>query len=75
VPCGPVNDIGGAFALAASLGLPSIVEMAEGARQVASPIALDATPASYRRIPPALGADGDAVRSWLCGDHPAPGGV
>jgi crotonobetainyl-CoA:carnitine CoA-transferase CaiB-like acyl-CoA transferase len=75
VPCGPVNDIGGAFALAASLGLPSIVEMAEGARQVASPIALDATPASYRRIPPALGADGDAVRSWLCGDDPAPGGV
>jgi crotonobetainyl-CoA:carnitine CoA-transferase CaiB-like acyl-CoA transferase len=75
VPCGPVNDVSGAFALASSLGLPSIVEMAEGARQVASPIALDATPPSYRRIPPALGADGEALRTWLCADGPLPGGA
>jgi crotonobetainyl-CoA:carnitine CoA-transferase CaiB-like acyl-CoA transferase len=75
VPCGPVNDVSGAFALASSLGLPSIVEMAEGARQVASPIALDATPPSYRRIPPALGADGEALRTWLGADGPLPGGA
>ena len=73
VPCGPVNDLRGAFALAASLGLPSIVEMAQGARQVASPIALDATPPAYRRIPPALGADDAAVRAWLRGDDRMPG--
>jgi crotonobetainyl-CoA:carnitine CoA-transferase CaiB-like acyl-CoA transferase len=70
VPCGPVNDVRGAFELAQSLGLPSIVEMAEGARQVASPIALGATPVAYRRIPPALGADDAAVRAWLRGGEP-----
>jgi crotonobetainyl-CoA:carnitine CoA-transferase CaiB-like acyl-CoA transferase len=74
VPCGAVNDVRGAFALAASLGLPSIVEMAQGARQVASPIALDATPVAYRRIPPALrGGDEAAVRAWLRGDDRMPG--
>jgi crotonobetainyl-CoA:carnitine CoA-transferase CaiB-like acyl-CoA transferase len=65
VPCGPVNDVREAFALASALGLGSIVEMAEGARQVASPIGLDATPVSYRRTPPRLGADDAAVRAWL----------
>jgi crotonobetainyl-CoA:carnitine CoA-transferase CaiB-like acyl-CoA transferase len=62
-----------AFALAASLGLGSIVEMAEGVRQVANPITLDATPVSYRRVPPALGDDDDAVRAWLRADDPRPG--
>ena len=65
-PCGPVNDIGDAFALAESLGLGSIVEMAEGVRQVANPIALDrdarSATAARRR---ALGADDAAVRAWL----------
>ena len=65
VPCGPVNDIRDAFALATELGLGSIVEMAEGVRQVANPISLDGTPVSYRRIPPRLGADDAAVRAWL----------
>jgi len=68
VPCGPVNDVREAFALAASLGLGSIVEMADGVRLVANPISLDATPVSYRRVPPALGDDDDAVRAWLRGD-------
>jgi crotonobetainyl-CoA:carnitine CoA-transferase CaiB-like acyl-CoA transferase len=75
VPCGPVNDVSGAFALASSLGLPSIVEMAEGARQVASPIMLDATPVGYRRTPPALGAGGADLRAWLRGDDRMPGGI
>jgi crotonobetainyl-CoA:carnitine CoA-transferase CaiB-like acyl-CoA transferase len=75
VPCGPVNDIRGAFELAASLGLPSIVEMAAGARQVASPISLAATPVAYRRVPPALGADDAAVRAWLRGGGPIAEGV
>ena len=52
VPCGPVNDVADAFALAERLGLGSIVTMADGVRQVASPIALDATPVRYRRVPP-----------------------
>jgi crotonobetainyl-CoA:carnitine CoA-transferase CaiB-like acyl-CoA transferase len=67
VPCGPVNDVAGAFALAERLGLRRIVEQAAGARQVASPIDLDATPVRYRRPPPALGADGGELRAWLGG--------
>jgi crotonobetainyl-CoA:carnitine CoA-transferase CaiB-like acyl-CoA transferase len=65
VPCGPVNDVAGAFAMAASLGLPSIVELGEHARTVASPIALAATPVEYRLPPPALGADDADLRAWL----------
>jgi crotonobetainyl-CoA:carnitine CoA-transferase CaiB-like acyl-CoA transferase len=72
VPCGPVNDVGEAFALADSIGLHSIVEMADGLRQTANPIALDATPVSYRRSPPGLGADDAAVRAWLAGPPEAP---
>ena len=53
VPCGPVNDVRDAFALAATLGLGSIVEMAEGVRQVANPIALDGDPG---RLPPRAAA-------------------
>ena len=67
VPCGPVNDLAGAFALAERLGLHEIVEMAGGARQVADPIELSATPVSYRHPPPPLGADDSAVRDWLRG--------
>ena len=39
-----------------------------GARQVADPIGLAATPVSYRRPPPPLGADDSAVREWLRGE-------
>ena len=65
IPAGPVNDVGAAFALAERLGLRSIVEMAEGVRQVANPISLDGTPVGYRRVPPRLGSDNAAVRAWL----------
>ena len=68
VPCGPVNDLGAAFALAERLGLREIVVMAGGARQVADPIGLSATPVSYRRPPPPLGGDDSAVREWLRGE-------
>ncbi|MGO9319470.1 MAG: CaiB/BaiF CoA transferase family protein [Solirubrobacteraceae bacterium] len=58
VPAGEVNDIAGAFALAQTLGLDPIVE-APGAdgrvtRLTRNPIALSATPASYRSAPPEL---------------------
>jgi crotonobetainyl-CoA:carnitine CoA-transferase CaiB-like acyl-CoA transferase len=65
VPCGPVNDVAEAFALAEAIGLPAIVEMAGGVRQVANPIALSDTPVVYRRVPPPLGADDAGVRAWL----------
>jgi crotonobetainyl-CoA:carnitine CoA-transferase CaiB-like acyl-CoA transferase len=68
VPCGPVNDVRDAFAMAETLGLGSIVEMADGVRQVANPISLSGTPVGYRRVPPQLGADDAAVRAWLLAD-------
>ena len=60
VPCGPVNDLAEAFALAARVGLEPVVEIAGGARltptrQVAHPLRWSATPATYRLPPPALG--------------------
>jgi crotonobetainyl-CoA:carnitine CoA-transferase CaiB-like acyl-CoA transferase len=65
VPCGPVNDIGEAIALADRLGLHPTVMMDDPTRstavgQVANPITLSITPATYRTPPPALGQDGPA---------------
>jgi crotonobetainyl-CoA:carnitine CoA-transferase CaiB-like acyl-CoA transferase len=71
VACGLVNDVGEAFALAERLGLEPVVE-AGGVRQVADPIGLSATPASYRLAPPALGQHTAEVLRWL--GVPPPGG-
>jgi crotonobetainyl-CoA:carnitine CoA-transferase CaiB-like acyl-CoA transferase len=53
VPCGPINDLAQAFALAESLGLEPIVD-AGGTPSVAHPIRLSGTPATYRQAPPDL---------------------
>ncbi|WP_432981041.1 CaiB/BaiF CoA transferase family protein [Dactylosporangium sp. CA-233914] len=53
VPCGSVNTVAEAIALAERLGLTPVVELA-GRRSVASPITLSETPISYRLPPPAL---------------------
>lgn len=60
VPCGPLNDLADAFALAERLGLEPIVTIDDPAgrrqsRQVAHPIRLGGTPAKYRLVPPRLG--------------------
>ena len=62
VPAGVVNDIPGAFALAAALGLDPVVELprpdGEKVRLTRNPIRLARTPPSYRSPPPSLpGAD------------------
>ena len=58
VPAGEVNDIAGAFALAARLGLEPIVEIPRDdgtvARLTRNPIGLSATPPAYRTAPPPL---------------------
>jgi crotonobetainyl-CoA:carnitine CoA-transferase CaiB-like acyl-CoA transferase len=64
VPCGLVNDVGEAFALAERLGLDPVVA-AGGVPQVANPIRLSDTPATYRLGPPALGQHTAEVRGWL----------
>jgi crotonobetainyl-CoA:carnitine CoA-transferase CaiB-like acyl-CoA transferase len=75
VPCGLVNDVGEAFALAERLGLDPVVS-AGGVPQVADPIRLAATPASYRRPPPALGEHTAEVLAWLAAPPPGdPGAV
>ena len=74
VPCGPVNSIDEAFALASRLGLDPVRLMpGEGAERpatVANPISLSRTPASHRLAPPALGADTTEVLRRL-GSAPA----
>ena len=54
VPCGPINTIAQAFALAEQLGLDPIA-LADGHPGVANPISLSQTPPTYRLPPPALG--------------------
>jgi len=68
VPCGPVNDLAGAFALAEDLGLAPRVELGnkdEEVSLVANPIGLSATPPAYRARPPRLGEHTAELRSWL----------
>jgi crotonobetainyl-CoA:carnitine CoA-transferase CaiB-like acyl-CoA transferase len=64
VPCGLVNDVGEAFAMAERLGLDPVVR-AGAVPQVADPIHLSATPPSYRLGPPALGEHTAEVLRWL----------
>ncbi|MFI7633082.1 CaiB/BaiF CoA transferase family protein [Nonomuraea sp. NPDC049400] len=64
VPCGPINDLAAAFALAEELGLEPAVQL-DGVGQVANPLRLSATPPAYRRPPPELGQDEAWVREIL----------
>ncbi|HVY97847.1 MAG TPA: CoA transferase [Solirubrobacterales bacterium] len=61
VPAGVVNDVAGAFALAAELGLEPVVSLprADGSAVALTrnPIRLSATPPSYRSAPPDLPPD------------------
>jgi crotonobetainyl-CoA:carnitine CoA-transferase CaiB-like acyl-CoA transferase len=75
VPCGLVNDVGEAFALAERLGLDPVAD-AGGIPQVANPIRLSVSPASYRLAPPALGEHTAEVLAWLGAPPPGdPGAV
>ncbi|NLU67854.1 CoA transferase [Streptomyces sp. HNM0574] len=68
VPCGPVNGLDGAFALAEELGLgPRAATGGDGAAvdTVANPIGLSRTPARYDRRPPRLGEHTDEIAAWL----------
>ncbi|HTJ32124.1 MAG TPA: CoA transferase [Dactylosporangium sp.] len=53
VPCGAVNTVAEAIALAERLGLGPVVELG-GRRSIASPISLSETPVTYRLAPPDL---------------------
>jgi len=65
VPCGPINDLGEVFADPQVRERRMTVELphplADAVRLVARPIKLAATPVRYRRAPPLLGSDTEAV--------------
>ena len=67
VPCGPINTVDGGVALAEELGLDPVVRADDAAAvpTVRNPVTWSATPPSYRRSPPPLGADSAEVRAWL----------
>ena len=57
VPCGPINSISEAFALAESLDLNPIITInqeGEARKQVANPITFSLTPVRYAVAPPSL---------------------
>jgi crotonobetainyl-CoA:carnitine CoA-transferase CaiB-like acyl-CoA transferase len=58
VPCGPINSIPQAFALAEQLGLRPVHE-----GMVANPVDFSRTPVQYRLSPPELGASTQDVIS------------
>lgn len=64
IPAGPINDVPGAFALARQLGLEPTVSI-DGLELLRTPVRLSRTPGTVRRPPPALDADGAALRAWL----------
>jgi crotonobetainyl-CoA:carnitine CoA-transferase CaiB-like acyl-CoA transferase len=66
VPCGPVNDIAQAMALAEGLGLAPVVSFPSSQiATLASPLTLHRTPVQYHRAPPRLGQDNADVHAWL----------
>lgn len=71
VPAGQVQDIGEALALASSLGLDPVVDVPGATPQVAHPVRYSAFAPRPPTVPPALDADGEAVRRWLA-EPPAP---
>ena len=68
IPCGPVNDMEEAFAMASELGLNARVTVGPDQDSVdlaANPITLSDTPVTYLRRPPRLGQHVKEVRAWL----------
>ncbi len=69
VPCGPINDLAEVFAdpqvqaRAMTVELPH--PLAGHVRVVSSPLKMSQTPVQYRRAPPLLGADTDAILTEL----------
>lgn len=71
VPCGPINEIPEVFAdphaQARGVEVSMAREDGQEIRTVAYPARFSATPVSYRKAPPALGADTRAVLAGLLG--------
>jgi crotonobetainyl-CoA:carnitine CoA-transferase CaiB-like acyl-CoA transferase len=62
IPCGMVNQVDQAFALAEAVGLDAVASPS-GVDTVANPLQLSRTPATYRMPPPRLGEHDAEVRA------------
>ena len=72
VPCGPINTVDKVFEEPQAKFRGLVVEQTRAdlsapVKTVASPFRLSETPVTYRRAPPALGADTDAVLAEMLG--------
>ena len=69
IPCGPVNNVREALALAEGYGLDPVVQLPRAGsapdRAVADPMGLSRTPVTYRRAAPGLGEHTGEIRDWL----------
>jgi len=69
IPCGLVNQIDQAFALAREVGLDPVATVVGldgvAVETVANPLHLSRTPATYRLAPPGLGEHTDEIRAGL----------
>ncbi|MFD2856129.1 CoA transferase [Seohaeicola zhoushanensis] len=61
VPCAPVRTVDQVITDPHTRASGMIVDIGEDYRGTASPIKLGRTPATYRKAPPSLGEDADAV--------------
>jgi crotonobetainyl-CoA:carnitine CoA-transferase CaiB-like acyl-CoA transferase len=64
VPAGQINDVAEAFALAESLGMEPVQEVA-GYPLPTPPLRIDGERPPIRRPPPKLDEHGDELRAWL----------
>jgi crotonobetainyl-CoA:carnitine CoA-transferase CaiB-like acyl-CoA transferase len=62
IPCGMVNQVDQAFALAEAVGLDPVASVS-GVDTVANPLQFSRTPATYRMPPPGLGEHDVEVRA------------
>ena len=68
VPCAPILSIGEGIEFADGLGLDPVVQVGEGddaVPLVKNPISYSRTGVTYRKAPPALGDDQQAVLDWI----------
>ena len=66
LPSAPVQTVGEGLETARKLGLEPTWEPAGGGlTTIRNSLRMSATPPTYRKAPPKLGADGDDVRAWL----------
>ncbi|OAN82448.1 CoA-transferase [Jannaschia sp. EhC01] len=78
VPVGPVNTVEQAFASDQAMARGMRIDMAKdgidrgGVELIGNPLKFSVTPVTYRRPPPHLGEDTQAVLDWLSGVRAAP---